>query len=758
MKSKFYILCILLFAGSFSPVIAQIDKKVGDISINYTPHGSIDIDADLDFIGYAFPGTGSSGDPYRIENYIISTSSTFGINIESVSSYFVILNCYIENQNDGIRIDSVDSGRTKIENTICINNNANGIDIVDSGEVTLIDNRLENNGDNGIYVEYCDGSTITNNTCVNNNDVGLHIRHSNTIEITESVCYDNNGFGIEIRDCTLPVIQHNAVYGNGNGITVLRSDFADISYNEIHDNLNLGIGVSTSEQVNVEHNICYNNGHGLEINGAGTSLINNNTCYDNKETGIEIRTSYYSTISFNNLTRNSLDIVEYMTGFYLVYTLQNNTINELPFGFLTHLENETITEDYGQLLLVNCTEVTIDSKEILSIKLYDSPNCSITNCTVLGGSTGILLRESEYTEITDNDISGSRTYGVAVSGSDGVVINYNTIHSSGWSGFIVTYSPNAEIRNNTISEVMSCAVSSSSSSRIINNTFTVELGLTIAGSINLEIKDNTFITGGFDFIYPREIIPYCDFGNNWVSGKPVGIYQNQADIIISQPHGQVYLINCDRVVLENQNIGAVPIGIFLAFGESCTIQNNIVNGASSAMLITNSTYTNIVSNDINSAFEGMVIRSSLNTLITQNTIENSLWQGINVEWESDSCLITHNTISNSAKHGLGVSSNNNIIHHNNFIGNHISHSYGTSQASDGGIGNQWYDASKNEGNFWDDWSGSGAYSIDGGSEDPFPLSSQAPITIPEFSRNVWFYFLISILSFATIPVLRYRRR
>lgn len=754
MKGKFYILCILVFAGSLSPVIAQVENNFNDLSLNYTPHGSITISADLDFLGYAFPGTGDPGTPYIIENYIISTFSTFGISIESVSKYFIIRNCYIENQNDGIRIDNVETGRTRIENTICINNE-NGINIVNSGEVTLVDNRLEFNSDTGLYVENCAGSTFTNNTCSNNNDDGIHIRFSDTPQITENVCHNNYEQAIEVRDSTLPVLQNNTVYSNLNGISLLRADFADVSNNEVYDTIQIGIGITDSEQVNVEHNICYNNMYGLDISECGTSLINNNTLYDNGRVGIEISQSYYSTISYNNLTRNSLDIVEFNLGFYLIYTLINNTINELPFGFLTHLENEIITEEYGQLLLVNCTEVTIDSKEILSITLYDSPNCTITNCTIEGGQFSIRARGSEYTEIIGNDIRGGWIYAVEISGSDGIIFNYNTIHPSCTSGFAVTFSPNAEIRNNTISEVDYCGIGNSPSSKIINNTLTIERGLSISNSINLEIKDNNFITGGFDFLYPRSIIPYCDFGDNWVTGKLVGIYQNQADIVITQPHGQVFLLDCERVTIQNQVIGIVPLGIFLAFGDSCIIQNNVINDATTAILLTNSTNTNILSNSIDTAFEGIVLRSSLNTLITQNTIGNCMYQGTNIEWDSHNCLITHNNIMNNARYGLEVSSNNNVIHHNNFVDNYYSV---FSQAYDGGMGNQWYDGSTNEGNFWNDWIGFGVYQIDGGSVDPYPLNSQAPTTIPEYSRNLWIFILISILTFLSIPILRLRTK
>ncbi|MGC9061093.1 MAG: hypothetical protein ACP5JR_07695, partial [Thermoplasmata archaeon] len=76
---------------------------------------------------------------------------------------------------------------------------------------------------------------------------------------------------------------------------------------------------------------------------------------------------------------------------------------------------------------------------------------------------------------------------------------------------------------------------------------------------------------------------------------------------------------------------------------------------------------------------------------------------------------------------ITTSSTGNIIHHNNFwqnngAGKGVS---GNCQAYDSVGGNFWYNNTAQEGNYWSNWNGSGAYPIDGGAgaSDNYPLSN-----------------------------------
>jgi parallel beta-helix repeat protein len=85
--------------------------------------------------------------------------------------------------------------------------------------------------------------------------------------------------------------------------------------------------------------------------------------------------------------------------------------------------------------------------------------------------------------------------------------------------------------------------------------------------------------------------------------------------------------------------------------------------------------------------------------------------------------IAYNLFLNNSKHGIKVLvGGGHSFHHNSFVDNYMG---GSSQAADSSnLACVWYDISTNEGNFWNDYLGSGNYTIAGvaGAEDPYPLT------------------------------------
>jgi parallel beta-helix repeat protein len=63
--------------------------------------------------------------------------------------------------------------------------------------------------------------------------------------------------------------------------------------------------------------------------------------------------------------------------------------------------------------------------------------------------------------------------------------------------------------------------------------------------------------------------------SNTVNGKPVYYWKDREGGKIPNGAGQVILVNCTNVIVENQNLNNASIGIQLAFSSSITIKNNI---------------------------------------------------------------------------------------------------------------------------------------------------------------------------------------
>ena len=174
-------------------VLADFNQVVEKpVSLDFTPHGPIDIRSDSDFIG--FPGSGTEGNPYIIEGYSIITTALIGIWIRDTSSFFIIRNCYVEADNSGILIFSAAEETATIINNTCTN--------------TLF----------GITVQYSSGVTLTNNTCTNNLNGIYLISSSCSCLVTNNLIQENEHYGIRIsKNSNDNIIQNNVFIDNLGG-------------------------------------------------------------------------------------------------------------------------------------------------------------------------------------------------------------------------------------------------------------------------------------------------------------------------------------------------------------------------------------------------------------------------------------------------------------------------------------------------------------------------------------------------------------
>ncbi len=246
----------------------------------------------------------------------------------------------------------------------------------------------------------------------------------------------------------------------------------------------------------------------------------------------------------------------------------------------------------------------------------------------------------------------------------------------------------------------------SSGATINNNTCNNNNGIVLLSSSGATINNNTFYNSGLR-IHDSSVENYITYTvkNNWVNDKPLGFYTNlEKDTFYEPVYGQLILINCVEMVISNQELSNTLIGLLLYRCENVNITNNVCTN--------NSNY-------------GIWLRYS------------------------DSCLITHNLLQENEEYGvvLGLDSDNNLIHHNNFVDNNLGGLHGNSQAYDDGTNNYWYDTETSEGNYWSDWSGTGTYSIDSSasSEDIYPLNEPAEYSTDENQLNFTFTLLMLII-------------
>ncbi len=303
---------ILLMAGSllsslnysinnitaFSSTNLQMNQPVLHALVT---HGPIVIEYDENFTDYGFPGAGTPGDPYRIENYNITVTSEYPILFGgSTSKYFVIQDCFLKTDtNIGIYLGKYDymaDGTVKILNNIIITDNVgiemnggrgayisgntitsndNGMSIYDSsGFSTISDNIISTVNSAGINVEGSSNITITRNTCVGNN-LGISLSNMADAIVTHNNCSENN-IGIEITYTSNNTITNNILINNSdNGIFTSSDDDSVFSNNLFQENINYAIEFSLgSDNNNVHHNAFIdNNGGGVQASDNGANNI-----------------------------------------------------------------------------------------------------------------------------------------------------------------------------------------------------------------------------------------------------------------------------------------------------------------------------------------------------------------------------------------------------------------------------------------------------------------------------------------------------
>ncbi len=251
--------------------------------LTLTIHEAICITCDQNFTDYSFPGAGTPGDPYRIENLKIDATAGIGIRINGTTVNFVIRNCYIEALSHAIVIKNTSENTVTIENNVCINS-VHGIKVENSPKITVTNNNCSYNMGSAIHIEKSDYSKIENNVCSNNIEYGVYFRESSYItvynntltsnsmisiyshwsndsDILNNTCMHSDNWFIYLRNSNYIVSKYNRLYNSTKWEGILVSDSANclFSYNLIQE-CEGGIHMAMESENNVfHHNTLINN-------------------------------------------------------------------------------------------------------------------------------------------------------------------------------------------------------------------------------------------------------------------------------------------------------------------------------------------------------------------------------------------------------------------------------------------------------------------------------------------------------------------
>jgi parallel beta-helix repeat protein len=484
-----------------------------------------------------------------------------------------------------------------------------------------------------------------------------------------------------------PVKASETIYIRANGLVegtekIITAD--NITYT-FTDNIN--------EPIVIERNNILINGAGYTLqgvgNGTGISLserINvtiKNTKIKNFMNGIQLDSSSGNSISGNNITANN------WIGIYFI-TSCNNSISG----------NNVTANWYSGICLSSSSNNTINGN---SVEHY-----------------GIILSYSSNNNISRNHIRASDN-GIALAYSSNNTINGNYVTSNTISGITVDFfSSSNNISENSVTDNKDGIYvlgSSNYNSLSGNNITNSGEGITLLTSDYSTVSGNLFQNDGLYVLSLHNVVE-----SNFVNGKPLYYLEGVSGKTVSSDAGQVVLVNCSSIVVNNLSLSNTTVGVELLLTRSTVIANNN---------ITNNLY-------------GIMLDSSDNNSISEDNITHNIMVGIYLESSSNNNISRNNITENDDGAWLFYSFYNQFFH-NNFDNNfHYQVIIYTKSA------NTWDNGYPSGGNYWSDYQTrypsaheidsssiwSTPYSIDVHNIDQYPLMKPYSAPRPSYMLTI----------------------
>jgi len=372
---------------------------------------------------------------------------------------------------------------------------------------------------------------------------------------------------------------------------------------------------------NIYGNIFSDNGRSIHLDSSNYNTITDNILMKSKM-GIYLINSHHNNITDNNISSNSV------FGIWLDTSSSGNSIN----GNSIISNNDYCIRIYSSDNTI--MDNTISNKKGDGIILGIGNNNTIINNTFLNGN-GIAIRVGSNTNIITGNTISNNSYGIFLVGSDNNTVQMNTLSDNG-GGVSISSSNNNIISDNSL----------------FNNSF--------------------FVSGSYHNMV----------SNNTVNGKPLVYLEDESDKVIDYETGQIILINCSKITVENQKIADTDVGIELWNTDNSIIRNNDCLNKVYGIYLYGSLGNTITGNIITlNKYCAIYLGHSSDNNITGNILSKNRY-GIRFSYSKFN-TISGNTISNN-EDGIYLggytglfdlveifsdgSKNNNILK-NNFLGN-----------------------------------------------------------------------------------------
>jgi parallel beta-helix repeat protein len=290
----------------------------------------------------------------------------------------------------------------------------------------------------------------------------------------------------------------------------------------------------------------------------------------------------------------------------------------------TYTENIDVNKDHLTIQSENGAELTIVQAASIGEDVFEvmADYVSISGFTINGMDPnagvygGILLNGVDYCDI------------------------FNNICSNNYSGIFLRYAnKNNVLSNNCLNNGEGIFVEGSSRNNNVSNNVCSNnegSGITLWYSENNKLKGNIMVCNGI-FIVGASLSHYLHEidESNTVNGKSVYYWKDVEGGRIPNDAGEVILVNCKNVLVENQNLDNSSIGIEAAFSSFITIKNNTFSDTSSGIDLEYSDNNSILNNVLN---KSRIILWYSN----DNTISNNACPPVRLRYSDNNVIYLNN--------------------------------------------------------------------------------------------------------------------
>jgi parallel beta-helix repeat protein len=456
------------------------------------------------------------------------------------------------------------------KNSTCIDGDNNGTVVeISADNVQLTNLTIQHSGR-----DFAAGVNVVGNNCIIaytniiNNHYGLRIQDSNNPSVIHNKIADNNRDELQLHSCNHGHIERNTISridGYTVGIHTVWCTNMSICNNTVNKTYH-GMYLAASTHLTIHNNY---------VRGCRWKAIMLDTSPDNSIKHNFLRQSIHSNyacdITLDNSPRCTVENNTLYSGLLISESypnmVNNNVVGDLPLVYLEEQSDIGISDPCGQIICINCNNITIQNQEIQhtvrGIYLLHSDFCTLFNNTLVYNRQGIMCCYSNHTTILHNVLKINMDNGICITSSHNNTIMHNTIERTEDYGLTV-HGINNTIAHNTISynEYLGLVVSGPNVSIINNTLFRNGKGISIRFLSNGIIQQNT-LTESTEYG-----VSISDSTNNLI-----------ADNIITESTYGIYLdAYCTKHTIRKNEFRENTNGLILDDAyENDIIKNNFIN-------------------------------------------------------------------------------------------------------------------------------------------------------------------------------------